>query len=79
MAIPYSPGIPTPSPHPGIPYPWKGPGTRNTLPLPPEGTWYQGYPTPREDLVPGIPNTPPPGNRQTPVKTLPSLNFIGGH
>ena len=51
-------------------------------------TWT--YPLPRRDLVPKIP-TPQKGhgtrnphphprhvNRQTPVKTLPSYNFIGG-
>ena len=89
-------------PRSGIPYRWKGPGTRDThpphpqernwyqgyptsrqdlvplIPYPTDRTWYQGYPTPREDLVPGIPNTPPPSNRQTPVKTLPSCNFVGG-
>ena len=43
---------------PGYPTPWKGPGTRNTLP-------------PAEDLVPGIPYPPcrGPGTRDT----LPSL------
>ena len=59
---------------PGIPYLQRGPGTIDTYPqtgpgtrdtLPPERTWYQGYPT-------------PPSNRQTPVKTLPSCDFVGG-
>ena len=46
---------------PGYSTPWKVHGTTGTLPL--ERTWYQGYPTPSVD-------------RKTPVKTLPSCNFI---
>ena len=44
-------------------YPQKGPGTRNTHP--PERTWDQKY-------------SPLAVDRRTPVKTLPSRNFVGG-
>ena len=75
-------GIPTPSlplwylppailPIPGDTHPplrtpfHKGPGTRDTQPPPWEGTWDQVY-------------LPPPVNRHTPVKTLPSHNYYSG-
>ena len=57
-------GIPTPGMDlgPEIP-PQKGPGTE----IPPF----------KKDLGPKIP-TPPPMNRQTPMKTLPSRKFVCG-
>ena len=45
-------------------------------PLPPEGAWDQRYPVPWKG--PGIRDTlHPPVDRQIPVKTLPSRNFVG--
>ena len=61
--------------------------------LPLEGTWDQGYLPPVKDIGPGIPTpwkghgtrdtypttpAPAPMDRQSPVKTLHSHNFIGG-
>ena len=63
--IPYH-TIPNPPgyPTPSPPTP-KGHGIRDTLS------------SPGKDLVAGIPY-PPPVDSQTPVKTLPSRNFVGG-
>ena len=44
------------------------------IPSPLKGTWYQRYPRPGKDMELEIPT--PPVNRQTPVKTLPSRNFV---
>ena len=45
------PGYPTSGyPTPWMPTPW--------IPYPLEGTWYQGYPTPRKDMGPEIPYSP---------------------
>ena len=46
------------------------------IPSPLKGTWYQRYPPPGKDMELEIPT--PPVNRQTPVKTLPSRNFVCG-
>ena len=57
---------PIPYPLPRYPTPWKGPGTRDTLP--PGRTWSQGYPTsPCEQ-----------NDQNTLLKTIPSRNFVGG-
>ena len=52
-----------------------GTGGRIGIPTPSRDT----YP-PRRDLTPGIPSppAPTPADRQTPVKTLPFRNFVGG-
>ena len=68
LGIPYLHWVyPTPQVYPPPGYtllPNTGPGSR--IPYPQERTWYQGYPIPLVD-------------RQTPVKTLPSRNFVGGN
>ena len=61
------PAIPLPrDTHPPLRTPFhKGLGTRDTHPPPSEGTWDQVY-------------LPPPVNRHTPVKILPSHNYYSG-
>ena len=66
----------TPPPHrmdlvTGIP-PNKGPGARD---IHPERTWVQKYQPHGKDMGPEIP-THFSVDRQTPVKTLPSTNFV---
>ena len=78
----YPPGHPNPRP-PGHPNPrpriYRSMGLQEGL-----GTHPPGHPNPSPTLDiltpwkgPGTRDSPPPVDRQTPVKTLPSHNFIG--